>query len=161
MRRGIVMVENPLVMPELGSFFQTDSRNILLLLVSHPIFYLGAPTFVLCPHLRLSFAFLAAHFLGHLAHLLTLPWTVYNSTALVSERTIPIESPSLFGEVSANFVDRGCRVISTADPYGRILAFLDRFLYFFFQISPRLYSWDWMGPVPESLLLRKSGPLDL
>jgi hypothetical protein len=31
------------------------------------------------------------------------------------------------------FADRGCHVVSVTDPYGRILDFLDRSLYFFFQ----------------------------
>jgi hypothetical protein len=38
---------------------------------------------------------------------------ITNSVALVRERTIPTERPLLVGEVSA-------------DPYGRILGFLDR-----------------------------------
>jgi hypothetical protein len=38
------------------------------------------------------------------------------------------------------FVDKGCHVISVTDPYGRILAFLDRSRYFFFQVAPQLYS---------------------
>jgi hypothetical protein len=59
-------------------FLRKDSRNLLLLLVSHLIFGLSAPRFVLCPYLHLSFAFLAAHFLGHLAHLTALPWTAYD-----------------------------------------------------------------------------------
>jgi len=49
--------------------------SILLLLLSHLIFDLSAPRFVLCLHLHLSYAFLAAHFLGRLAHILALPWT--------------------------------------------------------------------------------------
>jgi hypothetical protein len=63
-----------------------------------------------------------------------------NSVVLVRERTIPIERPSLAGEVSANFVDRGCHVVSVTDPYCRILGFLDWSLYFFFQVAPQLYS---------------------
>jgi hypothetical protein len=44
---------------------------------------------------------------------------------LVRERNIPTERQPFFVEVSANFfVDRGCRVVSTADPYGRNLGFL-------------------------------------
>jgi hypothetical protein len=46
--------------------------------------------------------------------------------ALVRERTIPSERPLLVGEVSANFVDRGCHVVSATDPQGRILKFVDR-----------------------------------
>jgi hypothetical protein len=40
------------------------------------------------------------------------------------------------------FADRGCGVISVTDPYGRILVFLDRSRYFFFQVAPHLYSGD-------------------
>jgi hypothetical protein len=43
------------------------------------------------------------------------------------------------------------------DPHGRILGFLDRSLYFFFQVAPQLYSWSRVDLVPDPLLLRKSG----
>jgi hypothetical protein len=36
------------------------------------------------------------------------------------------------------FADRGCRVVSAADPHGRILCFLDRSRYYFFQVAPQL-----------------------
>jgi hypothetical protein len=36
--------------------------------------------------------------------------------------------------------DRGSHVNSVMDPHGRILGFLDRSRYFFFQVSPQLYS---------------------
>jgi hypothetical protein len=38
------------------------------------------------------------------------------------------------------FADKGCRVVSVTDPYGRILGFPDRSRYFFFQVNPQLYS---------------------
>jgi hypothetical protein len=38
------------------------------------------------------------------------------------------------------FADRGCRVVSAMDPHCRILGFLDRSRYFFFQVAPQLYS---------------------
>jgi hypothetical protein len=59
-----------------------------------------------------------------------------NSVALVRKRTIPTERPPPVGEVSANFADRGCRVVSAMDPHGRILGFLDRNRYYFFQVAP-------------------------
>jgi hypothetical protein len=37
------------------------------------------------------------------------------------------------------FADRGCRVISATDPYGRILDFLDRSRNCSFQVAPQLY----------------------
>jgi hypothetical protein len=49
---------------------------------------------------------------------------------------------------------RGC---SAADPYGRILEFLDRRHSFFFQVVPQLYSRGWVDPVPGLLFLWKSG----
>jgi hypothetical protein len=38
------------------------------------------------------------------------------------------------------FADRGCHVVSVTNPHGRILAFLDRSLYYLFQVVPQLYS---------------------
>jgi hypothetical protein len=48
-------------------------------------------------------------------------------------------------------------MVSVADPYGRILGFLDRIRYFLFQAAPQLYSRGWVDPVPDSLRVRKSG----
>jgi hypothetical protein len=80
----------------------------------------------------------------------------YNPVALVRERTIPSDRSPLVSEVSANFTDRGCRVVGTIVPNGRILAFLD-WSRFFFHVAPQLYSRDGVVPVPDSLILRKSG----
>jgi hypothetical protein len=55
--------------------------------------------------------------------------------ALVRERTILIERLSLVGKVSAFFAERGCRVVSAADTYGRILEFLDRRYWAFIKIK--------------------------
>jgi hypothetical protein len=38
------------------------------------------------------------------------------------------------------FADRGCSVVSATDPYGRILGFLDRSRYVFFQEAPQMYT---------------------
>jgi hypothetical protein len=54
------------------------------------------------------------------------------------------------------FADRRCLVVIVTDPYGRIIGFLDRNRYFFFQVAPQLYSRDWVDPVPDPLLLRTS-----
>jgi hypothetical protein len=55
------------------------------------------------------------------------------------------------------FADKGCHVFSVTNPYCRNLGFLDRSRYFFFQVAPQLYSRGWVNPVPDPLLLRKSG----
>jgi hypothetical protein len=55
------------------------------------------------------------------------------------------------------FADRGCRVVSVTDPHGRIIGFLDRSRYYFFQVAPQLYSRGSVNLVPDPLLLRKSG----
>jgi hypothetical protein len=39
-----------------------------------------------------------------------------------------------------NVADRGCHVVSVTDPYARILGFLDKNRYSFFQVAPQLYS---------------------
>jgi hypothetical protein len=91
-----------------------------------------------------------------------------NSVSSVSKRTIPTERPPLVSEVSTNFfADRGCHVVSLTYPYSRILGFLDRSHYYFFQVAPQLYSRGWVDPVPDPLLFfcsaRESnmGPPDL
>jgi hypothetical protein len=48
-------------------------------------------------------------------------------------------------------------VVSVTDTYSRILGFIDRSSYFFFQVAPQLYSRGWVHPVPDPLLLTKSG----
>jgi hypothetical protein len=64
---------------------------------------------------------------------------------------------SLSEKLMPTFADRGCCAVSSTDPHGRILGFLDRSRYFFFQVAPQLYSRGWVDPVPDPLLLRKSG----
>jgi hypothetical protein len=77
---------------------------------------------------------------------------------LVFQRTIPTERPPLVGEVSANFsgyrVSRGQRNESPRPlifPFSRPKPLLS------FQIAPQLSSRGWVDPVPDPLLLRKSG----
>jgi hypothetical protein len=77
--------------------------------------------------------------------------------ASVRKRAIPTERHPLVGKVSANFVDTGCSMVSSKDPYDRNLGFLDRSCYFFFQVPPQLYSRALVDPVPDPLFLRKSG----
>jgi hypothetical protein len=55
------------------------------------------------------------------------------------------------------FASREYCVVSTTVPYGRIFGFLDWSPYFFFEAAPQLYSRGWVHPVPDPLLLRKSG----
>jgi hypothetical protein len=63
----------------------------------------------------------------------------------------------LSAKLVPTFADRGCHVVSVTDPYGRFLDFLDRNRYFFFQIAPQLLPRGCVDPVPDPLLLRKSG----
>jgi hypothetical protein len=76
-----------------------------------------------------------------------------NSVAWVRQRNIPTERPA---KLVPAYVDRGCRVVSSTDPYGRNLGFLGCSRYYFFQVAPQLYSWRWVDPVPGPLLLRRS-----
>jgi hypothetical protein len=64
---------------------------------------------------------------------------------------------SLSAKLVPTSTARRCHVVTMTDPYGRILGFLDRSRYFFFQVAPQLCSRGWMDPVPDPLLLRKSG----
>jgi hypothetical protein len=74
-----------------------------------------------------------------------LSWLYWPSNLRLSAKLVPA------------FADRGCYMISTMDHYGRILGFLDRSCYLFFQVAPQLYTRGWVDPVPDPLLLRKSG----
>jgi hypothetical protein len=67
-----------------------------------------------------------------------------------------ISRPQLSAKLVPTFADRWCHMVIVTDPYGRILGFLDRSRYFFFQVAPQLFS-RLSGPVPDPLLLRKSG----
>jgi hypothetical protein len=94
---------------------------------------------------------------------------IEHSVASVTKRTIPTERLPLVSEVSANFfADRGCNVVSVTNSYGRILGFLDRSRYYFFQVAPQLYSRGWVDSVPDPVLFFSSSaqesnpePLDL
>jgi hypothetical protein len=83
--------------------------------------------------------------------------TLKNSMAWVWERNVPAERPRLVGEVSAKFANGKCHVVTVTDLYSCILGFVDRRIYLFLQLAPELYSRDWVGPVSDPLLLRKSG----
>jgi hypothetical protein len=88
----------------------------------------------------------------------TLKNTKKNSTPW-PESASELYQPSyrrLSAKLVATFVDRRCNVVSVADPYCRILFFIDRSRYFLFQAAPQLYSRGWMDPVRDPLLLRKS-----
>jgi hypothetical protein len=63
----------------------------------------------------------------------------------------------LSAKLVPNFADKGCHVVSVTDPYGRILGFLGRMRYFFFQVAPQLYSRGSVDSVPDILFLRKFG----
>jgi hypothetical protein len=63
----------------------------------------------------------------------------------------------LWAKLVPTFADRGYHVVSVTNPDGCILGFLDRSRYFFFQVAPQLYPRGWVDPIPDPLLLRKSG----
>jgi hypothetical protein len=81
-------------------------------------------------------------------------WTPWSESA--SELCRPSDC-RLSEKLVPTFADRGCHEVNITDPHDRILAFLDRSRYYFFQVAPQLYSWGWVDPVPDPLLLRKSG----
>jgi hypothetical protein len=62
----------------------------------------------------------------------------------------------LSAKLVPTFSDIGCRVIRATEPQGRILVFLDRSRYYFFQAALQLYSRGLVDPVPDPLFLRKS-----
>jgi hypothetical protein len=82
-----------------------------------------------------------------------LNWTPWLETANELHRP---SDHRLSAKLVPTLADRGCHVVIVTDPYSRILAFLDRSRYFFFQVAPQLYSWGWMSSVPDPLFLKKS-----
>jgi hypothetical protein len=80
-----------------------------------------------------------------------------NSMALVRKQSIPTEWLRLSAKLVPTFADTVCRMVSATDPYGRIFGVLYWSRYSFFQVAPHLYSRCWVDPVPDPLLLRKSG----
>jgi hypothetical protein len=70
---------------------------------------------------------------------------------------MPTERPPLVGEVVPTFADRECCEVSATDHPVVSLGFLDRSRYYFFQVAPQLSSRGLVNPVPDPLLLRKSG----
>jgi hypothetical protein len=78
--------------------------------------------------------------------------------AVVRKRTIPTERSPLVGDVNANFLRvEGVAWSAQRIPTAVNLGFLDRSHYFFIQVAPQSSSRGWVDPVPEPLLLRKSG----
>jgi hypothetical protein len=76
------------------------------------------------------------------------PWPQY-----VSKLNRPRDR-RLLAKLVPTLADRGCRVVSATDHHGHILGFLDRSRYYFFKVTPQLYSRGWVDPVPDPLLLR-------
>jgi hypothetical protein len=75
----------------------------------------------------------------------------------------PLSDSCLSAKLMSTFVDRGCCVVSVTDPYGRILAFLDRSRYVSSKVAPQLYSRGHTHYFSENLVAKgiKPGPLDL
>jgi hypothetical protein len=97
----------------------------------------------------------------HLHMVLVLPTGLKKQTPWpeIASELYRLNDRSLVGEVSANIllID-GCHVVSVTDPPTAVFSFfLDRSRYYFFQVAPQLYSRSWVDPVPDPLLLRKSG----
>jgi hypothetical protein len=63
----------------------------------------------------------------------------------------------LSAKLVPTFAGRGCCMVSATNSHGRYLGFLCRIRYFFIQVAPQLSSRGWVDPVPDPLLLRKSG----
>jgi hypothetical protein len=61
--------------------------------------------------------------------------TTNNSVDLVLERTIPTKRPPLVGEVIASFCGKRVLRGQLNGAHDRILGFLDRDCYFFFQVA--------------------------
>jgi hypothetical protein len=83
-------------------------------------------------------------------HLLSHQYKQSSWPQSVSEIFRPIYH-RLSAKLVPSLANRVYLLVSATDP------FLDRSRYFFFQVSPQLYSRGWMVPVTDPLPLRKSG----
>jgi hypothetical protein len=71
---------------------------------------------------------------------------------------VRIKRPPHVGEVNAKFADREGVAWSAQRIHMTVnLGFLDRSHYFSIQVAPQLSSRGWVDPVPDPLLLRKTG----
>jgi hypothetical protein len=68
--------------------------------------------------------------------------------------TILTKQPLLSAKLVPTFADRG---VPCSQRNGRNLRFLGRSHYFLFWVVPQLHSRGWVDPIPDPLLLRKSG----
>jgi hypothetical protein len=75
---------------------------------------------------------------------------------LVRARTIPTERRQS-AKLVPMFADRGCHMVSATDPCSRILAFSRPEALVFVPISSSIVFMRLSGPVPDPLLLIKSG----
>jgi hypothetical protein len=70
----------------------------------------------------------------------------------------------LSAKLVPTFVE-GCHVVRATDPHGRILGFLDRSRYFFFQVAPQLRSGPHSRPTTSQKIWQRResnlGPLEL
>jgi CBS-domain-containing membrane protein len=80
----------------------------------------------------------------------------------------PFSDRLLSAKLVPTFTDRECHVVSVTDPNGRILGFLDRSLYIFFQVAPQCtHEAEWTPfqtqYVTENLVAPgiEPGPVDL
>jgi hypothetical protein len=72
--------------------------------------------------------------------------TKLNSVASVRSELYRPNDHRLSAKLLPTLAVRRCHVVSVTDLYGRILGFLHRSRYFFFQVAPQLYSTRLSGP---------------
>jgi hypothetical protein len=105
--------------------------------------YTGIPTATLLSMVKNHYStyevlFYGAHerITGLLIVIIT-PWLESSANELYL-----LSDHQLSAKLVPTFADIGCRAVSSADPYGRNIRFLDRSRYFFYQVAPELYSRD-------------------
>jgi hypothetical protein len=80
-----------------------------------------------------------------------------NSVAWVRQHELyRLSDHHLPAKLVPTLADRGCRMVSAMNPSVVNFGFLDQSRYFL-EIASQLSSRGWVDPVPDPLLLRKSG----
>jgi hypothetical protein len=70
-------------------------------------------------------------------------------------RLSPRKNYTVRAAAACTFEDRGCRVVSMTDPYGRILGFLDWSRYSFFQVTSSIVLMRLSGPCSRPITSQK------
>jgi hypothetical protein len=108
----------------------------------------------------LYFVFLLSCMLTFSLEFVCLPFVEHDLSTVIGMLEFELYLPSdrrLSAKLMTTFADRECPWLAQRISTAVFSVFLDRSRYSIFQVAPQLSSRGWVDPVPDPLLLRKSG----